>query len=110
MQCCTNFFENGSFVFLVIITATANVMISAAGGAVRTEPIPKTAGIMNMAKAFITAPLHMAMISDCFVLLVEYSSEVYTRFKPIGIKGRLKTGNAFAAAVTSSGSRLKMLP
>ena len=104
MQCCTNFFENGSFVFLVIITATANVMISAAGGAVRTEPIPKTAGIMN------TAPLHMAMISDCFVLLVEYSSEVYTRFKPVGIKGRLKTGNAFAAAVTSSGSRLKMLP
>ena len=86
------------------------VMISAAGGAVRTEPIPKTAGIMNMAKAFITAPLHMAMISDCFVLLVEYSSEVYTRFKPVGIKGRLKTGNAFAAAVTSSGSRLKMLP
>ena len=41
------------------------------------------------------------MISDCFVLLVEYRKEVKIRFKDIGINDRAKTGRAFAAIVIS---------
>ena len=40
-------------------------------GEVQIIPVPKITGIPNIAIAFTTIPLDMAMISDCFVLFVE---------------------------------------
>lgn len=48
-----------------------NVIISATSGAAQIVLLPNIIGIQNMAIAFITIPLHMAMMSDCFVLFVE---------------------------------------
>ena len=49
----------------------ANVIVSAMSGAAQIVLLPNIIGIQNMAIAFIMIPLHMAMISDCFVLFVE---------------------------------------